>query len=143
MLAQLTDRRVSSQNTATFGDKPRVEKYLPWTKLLTCICECFVNVVVDARVKPNPLHSAEWMQDLLELVISRFDVRAVFHLAEDGGQILSHLMPLLIALLQESKGLLCHCADVFVLAGPHAFFREGLEIFGERDHVGGVRHEYQ
>ena len=59
ILAQLTDRRVSSQSTATFGDEPRVEKDLPGTKLLTCECECLVNIVVDARVKPNPLHSAE------------------------------------------------------------------------------------
>ena len=53
--------RVPSQGLTTFADEPGIEQDLPWPKLLACVGERFVDVVVNARVKANRPHSAEWI----------------------------------------------------------------------------------
>ena len=61
IFTELPDGRVPSQGLASFAYKPRIEHELPWPELLARVGERFVDVVVDARVKPNRLHSAEWI----------------------------------------------------------------------------------
>lgn len=61
IFTQLADGRVPSQGLATLADEPHIEHDLPWPELLARVGERFVDVVVDARVKPNRLHSAEWI----------------------------------------------------------------------------------
>jgi hypothetical protein len=77
---------------------------------------------------------------LREFLVARFQVGALFHLAEDATQLFAHLVTTFIAALQEAKGRVRNLAHARVLACTHALFREGLKVFGELDHFGGVRH---
>jgi hypothetical protein len=46
------------------------------------------------------------LDSLLELVVRRFEVGAIVHLAEDGSEVFTNLMPALIALPEKSKSFM-------------------------------------
>ena len=68
------------------------------------------------------------LDSLLELVVRRFEVGAIVHLAEDSSEVFTNLMPALIALLEESKCFLSNLPDAGVLASADPFLSKGLKV---------------
>jgi len=68
------------------------------------------------------------LDSLLELVVRRFEVGAIVHLAEDSSEVFTNLMPALIALLEESKSFMSNIANARVLASADPFLSKGLKV---------------
>jgi len=72
---------------------------------------------------------------LLELVVRRFEVGAIVHLAEHSSEVFPNLMPTLVALLEKSKCFLSNLTDARVLASADPFLSKGLKVLRKRNHV--------
>jgi len=59
IFAKLANRRVLAQRQAPVHDEPRVAENLPSPKFSSCVSKCFVDVAINARMKPNGPHSTE------------------------------------------------------------------------------------
>src|SRR5262245_51407450 len=78
-----------------------------------------------------------------EFLVRWFDKVALVHLAEDLSQLVADLLTPLISLFQDTKCFLRYIFDARIFARAYPLFREGLQIFGERDRFSGVRHAFE
>ena len=75
------------------------------------------------------------LMSLLELVVRWFEVGAIVHLAEDGSEVFTNLMPALIALPEKSKSFMSNIAYARVLASSDPFLSKGLKVLRKCNHV--------
>lgn len=77
---------------------------------------------------------------LVEFLVTRLQVGALLHLAEEPSELVAHLCTALVTPSKEAKGRARHLVHTPVLPRTHALLREGLQVIGELDRFCGVGH---